>query len=102
MQNQLNREQEDKLRLNVMQQLKLIQQQNKFLMMKTSSVMATSSVVSNSTVIANTSTIDKLAAIHMTEETEKCDDVFPFMFIEHLIDNSKNVLSAQPIGFAWI
>ena len=38
--------------------------------------------------------MDKLAAIHMSEETETC--------IEHLTDKSKNVLSVQPIGFARI
>ncbi|OHT12312.1 hypothetical protein TRFO_17893 [Tritrichomonas foetus] len=44
----------------------------------------------------------RLSVMNMTEETDKCDDIFPFKLLEHLIDNSWNVLKAQPIAFAWV
>lgn len=45
---------------------------------------------------------DRAASIHMTEETEKTDGVFPLMLLDHMIDSSQNVLMAQPLGFAWL
>ena len=46
--------------------------------------------------------LDKFMAKHMTEETEKSDQIFPFMLIEHLIQNSTNIHIAQPTSFAWL
>ena len=34
--------------------------------------------------------------------TEKCDDIFPFHVIDHLIENSWNVIKAQPIACGWV
>ena len=46
--------------------------------------------------------IEKISTMAMTEETEKCDDVFPFQVMEHLIENSWNVVKAQPIACGWV
>lgn len=46
--------------------------------------------------------IELISSMAMTEETEKCDEVFPFLVMDHLIENSTNVLNAQPIGCGWV
>ncbi|OHT07285.1 hypothetical protein TRFO_24625 [Tritrichomonas foetus] len=53
-------------------------------------------------ILSSMTRLDKIASVHMTEETDKCDDVFPFMLMDHLIQNSSNVMNAQPVGYAWI
>ena len=53
-------------------------------------------------ILSSIQRLDKFMAKHMTEETEKSDQIFPFMLIEHLIQNSTNIHIAQPTSFAWL
>jgi hypothetical protein len=47
-------------------------------------------------------TIDKLAAVHITLETERVDEPFPFRLLDHLIDTASNSMVAQPRAVSWI
>jgi hypothetical protein len=46
--------------------------------------------------------IDKLATVHITLETERVDEPFPFGLLDHLIDTASNSMLAQSHLAAWI
>jgi hypothetical protein len=46
--------------------------------------------------------IDRLATVHITLETERVDDPFPFRLLDHLIDTASNSMLAQSHAVSWI
>lgn len=43
-----------------------------------------------------------LLGVHVAEETEKLDEPFPFILLDHLIENAENSLDSHTTAFAWI
>jgi hypothetical protein len=46
--------------------------------------------------------IDRLATVHITLETERVDEPFPFRLLDHLIDTASNSMLAQSHAVSWI
>jgi hypothetical protein len=41
-------------------------------------------------------------SVQITESTGKCDELFPFALLDHLIDASNNAFHAQTMRFGWV
>ena len=44
----------------------------------------------------------EVCATNVGEDTDKEENPFPFLLLDHLIQNSGNAIKAQESGFGWI